>query len=164
MSDSFKSCAFSSVIFQDLIDFECRAIALKLHRAAKTGTLNLNDSHHSKEGSVFIKLQTEPTLEAQLKSHREQQANQIIECANCGHRISVFKYAPHLDKCMLGKGARSQNGGTCRSSGSAASARVPTKASPSLALPKRLVGGGSVGRPRKNSKVASNSSMKNTVN
>ena len=42
-------------------------------------------------------------------------------CANCGQKVSVLRYAPHLDKCM-GKGrARGSQRSTPRLSGTSAS-------------------------------------------
>ena len=32
------------------------------------------------------------------------QAAEVVTCMNCGAQVAANRFAPHLDKCMLGKG------------------------------------------------------------
>ena len=40
-------------------------------------------------------------------SSRSKQASELVECSNCGAQVTVNRFAPHLEKCMLGKGRAS---------------------------------------------------------
>ena len=35
------------------------------------------------------------------------QTSELLVCANCGSHVTVHRFAPHLEKCMLGKGRAS---------------------------------------------------------
>jgi len=40
-------------------------------------------------------------------SAKPKNSSELLLCANCGAQVSVNRFAPHLEKCMLGKGRAS---------------------------------------------------------
>lgn len=174
LADTATKC-YASEILQALVDEESQAIILSLHRAAKTGTLLEKEMQQREEISVesqpissesgpkinpkvaIFQLLYGPMIDFSIVSfqarsyQRDQHANQVIECANCGQRISVLRYAPHLDKCLLGKGLRPQSSAS-RNAGSSG-ARSSSIIDPPQAHPQKRAVGASAGRPRKNVKA-----------
>ena len=47
------------------------------------------------------------TSGAGIFSAKQKNPSELLLCANCGAQVSVHRFAPHLEKCMLGKGRAS---------------------------------------------------------
>jgi len=80
-----------------------------------------------------------------------------IDCAHCSQRISVLRYAIHLDKCMSKGGPHSQSSST--SGGAYTSPRQAAAAAAAAAQQRQLGQGSNKGRirndrPRKHRKAA----------
>lgn len=79
-------------------------IAFEMHRRLKTGGLSLHDifdaSWANKADSAMDELQSSNDAEVLRKSAPREPKGDFF-CPHCGGKVSVLRFAPHLDKCLM---------------------------------------------------------------
>jgi hypothetical protein len=88
------------------LDFNC-----VLKNTEQDGTLPLSTTTHSADlpMSTSSSLQQQHQNLSNTKVVAELEAS-VVDCMHCGQRVGVLRYAPHLDKCMIGSGRSSSSG------------------------------------------------------
>jgi len=112
------SAAVVELIYQKFVSDLCDDVVFEVHRAAKTGEITMEELYTRHSGSAL-----QPLLVDGASSTRRRPAARGTDlygqvpprdtkfsfpCANCGQKVSVLRYAPHLDKCMGKSRARYQ--------------------------------------------------------
>jgi hypothetical protein len=89
------------------LDFNC-----VLKNTEQDGTLPLSTTTHSADlpmSTSSSSLQQQHQTISNTKVVTELEAS-VVDCMHCGQRVGVLRYAPHLDKCMIGSGRSSSSG------------------------------------------------------
>lgn len=88
-------------VLESIVCVICEDIAFDVHRAAKTGEITLEELQKSAIPPLSSKWNDD-------EDGNEASSRINLLCAHCGQKVSVQRYAPHLDKCM-GKGRARRN-------------------------------------------------------
>ena len=101
---SVTVCSYSALV-ELLID----EVAQDVHRAVQTDTLHWicvpEDMCGPPEGGAGHPEPSEPTaVQFPGRGDADGPGLEQVECQHCGRKLAATRYAPHLEKCLLGKG------------------------------------------------------------